>query len=286
MTNRDRRNCFRTITILISFYLTASLPVIANPLVYMAPSAGKNGSFEGEISIKQIGPLLLPKAVVQFKGSEVNVLAVPDWLFDRNLVLSGTLVNAQVDVENKTASVRGLVYFWGGSWLTNLGSANAVDVVDTISGEQLRGRVRAALDNALAFKPEDGPMRKLALTEIKSINSPRAYVFTIPTEPGKISPEANSLQFDSISISFAPTFGHALLVKKARIPQSTLAGTEPGISTTQIGALIGVNIANEMAPAIAIPLVLNASIVRHAQDKLNFFQSTQPNYVYGAFPQK
>lgn len=274
MINIDRRVCIKTIAILSGLYLTLFVPGKTSPLIYTAPSTDQNGSFEGEVPIKQIGPLLLPKAVVQFRGSDVNVLAVPDWLFDRNVVLSGTLVNAQIEVKNKTTNLRGLVYFSGGLWLTNLGSSNAIDVIDTVSGEQLRGRIRASLDNAFAFKPEDRPMRKLALAEIKSINSPRAYIFLVPTESGKVVPSSNSLQFDSNTISFASTFGHGLLTGHATLPNSTLAGTEPGITKTQIGTFIGLNIANELAPAIAIPLVLNKGTESQALREIKFYNST------------
>ncbi len=249
------------ISAVLVFLISASpimcLPGMTTPLVYMAPTENQNGSFQGELPIKRIGSLQLPKAVVQFAGEQVNVLAVPDWLFDRSLVLSGPLVKAQVDMQGQSSNVHGLVYFLEGLWLTNLGSATAIDVIDTVSGEQLRGRIRSVLDNAFAFKPDNGPMRRLPFADIKNIRSPRAYVFSIPADMGKLAPAGNAVQFDSNSISFAPTFGSAALIHNARVPKSTLSGTEPGISTAEIGTFIGLNVANEIAPAIAIPLVLN-----------------------------
>lgn len=266
---------------LISAGSTMCFPGLANPLTYVAPTENQSGSFQGELPIERIGPLQLPKAVVQFEGSHVNVLAVPDWLFDRNLVLSGPLVKGQIDLQGLNSKMNGLVYFLQGLWLTNLGSNNATDVIDTISGEQLRGRIRTELDSAFAFKPDNGPMRKLQFTDIKNISSPRAYWVSIPITSGKVVPSGNSVQFDSNSISFICTFGHGLMAAKPKTPQSTLAGTEPGISKAQIGTLIGINIANEIAPAIAIPLVLNGSTVNYAKRKLNHFQSQQPNFVFG-----
>ena len=156
----------------LAFANCFTLPVNAHSIIYSAPSDNQSGGFNGEVPVKQIGSLLLPKAVVQFKNTEVNILAVPDWLFDRSVVLSGALIKAQVDVQSKGSNLHGLVYFMDGLWLANLSSANAPEIIDTISGERLRGRIRSRLDDAFAFKPETGPMRKLLFTEIKNINSP------------------------------------------------------------------------------------------------------------------
>ena len=249
-------------------------PAQANAVIYSAPSQNQNASFTGEVPVKQIGSLLLPKAIVQFKNTEVNILAVPDWLFDRSVVLSGYLIKAQVDVQSKSSNLRGLVYFIGGEWLGNLVSINATDIIDTTSGERLRGRIRSRLDNAFAFKPETGPMQKLSFSEIKNISSPRAYVFTITTNSAKAVPDT-SIEFDSNAIIFAPTFGHASIAQTAKLPKSTLAGTEPGISNSQIALFTAGNAIVDLAPAIAIPLALNSHNLSAAQQTINLFQSEQ-----------
>ncbi len=261
-----------TTSVITSFF---PLTVLANSIIYSAPSDTQNASFNGEMPIKQIGPLLLPRAVVQFSGMDVNVLAVPDWLFDRNTVLAGTLVNAQIDMSSKTGDLRGLVYFSDGLWLGNLASVNAPDVISINSGEMLRGRIRERLNNGFAFKPDTGAMRKILFTEIKNINSPRAYIFTIPSDSTKVLPENSSVKFDANTISFAPTFGHGFISRSARIPKSTLAGTEPGISKNQLAAMIGVNVVTELAPAIAIPLALNPGTNAQAQRELSYYNQVQ-----------
>ncbi len=269
----------RTITIALSTALgifnCLNLVAAANPVTYSAPSDNQGARFSGEVSVKQIGSLLLPKAVVQFNGTEVNVLAVPDWLFDRSVVLAGALVKAQIDIQGKNSNLRGLLYFIEGQWLGNLASINAIDVIDTISGERLRGNIKSRIDNAFAFKPETGPMRKLPFTEIKNINSPKAYIFTISSASSKVVPTDSSIEFDANTIAFAPTFGRAYIAKAAKLPKSTLSGAESGISNSEIGVLIGVNVATDLAPAIAIPLALNPGTRSQAQRQLNLYESEQ-----------
>ncbi len=252
---------------------STNLSALAYPITYTAPSANQNASFIGEIPIKQIGSIALPKAVVQFKDTDINILAVPDWLFDRSNVLSGALVNIQVELQGNTNTLTGLAYFLEGLWIANLGSPNAIDVIDTISGEQLRGRIRARLDEGFAFKPENGPMRKLLLKEIKNIKSPRAYTFSIYTEPGKLIPLSDSLQFNVSNISFVPTFGRDFIAKNAKVPESHLAGTEPGITKTQIAAMVGMNMTVDLAPAIVIPLVLNKGNETAALHQIQVFNA-------------
>ncbi len=257
-----------------------TLSALANPITYTVPSENQSGSFNGEMPIKKIGSLLLPKAVVQFKGTDVNVLAVPEWLFDRNVVLSGTLVNVQIDVQDKVSTLRGLVYFSDGMWLNNLASQKATDVIDTISGERWHGNIRARLDNAFAFKPMAGAMQKISFTEIRNINSPRAYVFSAPCTAGKIVPatatastQNTSMQLEASNISFSPTFAHGFATRTASVPKSTLAGSEQGITKTQLSTMIGMNVFTELAPAIAIPLALNPGTRSQAQREINLYNS-------------
>jgi hypothetical protein len=252
-----------------------NLPAFANSIVYSAPSDNQSANFTGEVPVKQIGSLLLPKAVVQFKNTDVNILAVPDWLFDRSVVLSGALVKVQVSVQGQNSNLNGLVYFFEGQWLSNLGSINAIDTIDTISGERLRGRIRSRLDNAFAFKPETGPMQKVSFNDIKNINSPRAYVFSIISDSSKVVPANLSIEFDANSLAFSPTFGRAYAAKTAKVPKSTLAGTEPGITNNEIALLTGANILIDLAPAVAIPLTLNQHNTAQAQQTINLYLSEQ-----------
>lgn len=271
MMSVTRLKIFILLIVIISSSLAPSAR--ADQVTYCAPSDNQNASFTGEVPVRQIGSLLLPKAVVQFKNTNVNVLAVPDWLFDRSIVLSGALIKAQVDIQDKNSNLRGLVYFLDGLWLSNLCSANSIDIIDTVSGEKLHGRIRSRLDNGFAFKPNTGPMQKLLFTEIKNIHSPRAYIFTISSDSSKVIPTDSTMQFDANSIVFSPTFGHGIAIKTAKIPKSTLAGTEPGISNAEIAMLVGINIATDLAPAIAIPLALNAGTRSQAQRNLNYYNS-------------
>jgi hypothetical protein len=257
----------------------APLSAQAGTITYSTPTDKQAGRFEGELPIQSIGSVKLPSGKVQFKGEDVNIFAVPDWLFDPNLVLSGALVRAEFASPANNSSraiIGGLAYFLAGEWLSNLAPPRAIDVVETLSGEEIRGRILSRIGSAFAIKPENGATRKVEFSEIKTINSPRAFRFSILTTSAKIAPNSDSLSVEADKISFSPTFLHGgLIASKPVVPKSTLAGSDPGIRKSTIATFLALDIAVEAAPAIAIPLVLNRSTQVAALKQQNLFVSEQ-----------
>jgi len=243
----------------------------ADTVTYTAPTKDQAGKLAGELPLPRISSILLPNGVVQLADDELKILAVPDWLFDRDVVLRGAIVRAEAASQQSGSVIGGLVYFFDGQWLTNLAPTRAVDVIDTISGEEIRGHVMSRMGQAFAVKVDSGGTKKLAFAEIKSISSPRAFTFNIPSSTTRLVPTDAAMSFDASSIKLTPTpiAGKIIAAKKASLPKSTLAGTEPGISKSALATFIALDIVNEIAPAIAIPLVLNRSTQAAALNQLN-----------------
>jgi hypothetical protein len=243
----------------------------ADTVTYTAPTKDQAGKLAGELPVQRISSILLPNGLVQLSDDELKILAVPDWLFDRDVVLRGAIVRAEAAAQQNGSVIGGLVYFYDGQWLTNLAATRAVDVIDTISGEEIRGRVMSRMGQAFAVKVESGGTRKVAFAEIKSISSPRAYTFNIPSSTSRLVPTDAAISFDASSILLTPTpiAGKIIAAKKASLPKSTLPGTEPGISKSALATFIALDIINEIAPAIAIPLVLNRSTQAAALNEIH-----------------
>src|SRR5262249_39918343 len=146
--------------------------------------------------------LKLPNGAVIFQDNQVKVMAVPDWLFDRNIVLSGPIVRAEFGAQGDRSLIGGLAYFIQGEWLSNLASARTPDVIETLSGEFIRGRILSDLGGAFAVKPQDGPERKVEFSTIKTISSPRAFRFSIPATNVKVLPPDNSMEVEVTSANF------------------------------------------------------------------------------------
>jgi hypothetical protein len=259
---------------LVVLLIVSEPSALANTIKYTAPTGQEAGKFEGELPLKSIGCLKLPNGAVVIQTDQIKIMAVPDWLFDRNVVLAGPIVRAEFASQGNNSAIGGLAYFLEGEWLNNLASPRAVDVIETLSGETIRGRITSNLGGAFAIKPQEGATRKIDFTAIKTIDSPRAFRFSIPTSNAKISPADNTLDVEAERISFSPTLLHGtVLAMRPTVPRSTLAGADPGISNGSLATFLALDLITEVAPAIAIPLALQPSTQTAAKRTISQFVS-------------
>jgi hypothetical protein len=251
---------------------------MANTITYALPSDNQPGKFTGDLPLPRIASVLLPDGLAQLKDDEIQIGAVPDWLFDRDVVLKGAIVRAEIVAQQNVSVVAGLVYFFDGRWLPYLEPPRSIDVIDTVSGEVVRGRVVGRAGQSFAVKLSAGGTKKINFSDIKSIISPRAFTFNIPAPNARLSPTDTSLSFESDEIKLLPTLLTAHATKKAHLPPSMLAGTDPGVSNSAIASFIALDIASDIAPAIAIPLVLGPSTQSAALNQIHRFliQSNSP----------
>jgi hypothetical protein len=258
-------------SVIAASWLSLTAPaVLANSLTYTAPAGGEPGKFSGELPIARIGPLALPDGTIKFKDDEMIVEAVPEWLFDREPVLKGAIVRAEVVARKDTSVLAGLVYFTDGSWLPNLGPGRSLDEITTTTGEKLKGRIKGRSGQFFRVQPLQGSERRISFADVKSIKSARAFSFNIFTPTARLSPTDNSLSIESNLITLAASElepRHASV--RARVPASTLPGADPGVSNVALGTFVALDIISEIAPAIAIPLVLNRSTQKHALKQIN-----------------
>ena len=232
---------------------------IANTIDYIPPADSRGGELRGVFPLNKIGTLLLPRGLASFDDGELKILAVPRWLFDRNLVLKGAIVRAEVVSQQTNSVIGGLVFFYDGLWLSDLAKEDVPDVIDTMADAQIRGRITARTDTSFVLRHRDGTTENISFADIKTIRSPRAFTFNIVAPPLQLSPSPSSLKFEANQIQFAQTrTQHNLLaMKQASLPISRLPGTERGISNRAIAIFVAFDITNIIAPAIVAPLVLN-----------------------------
>lgn len=242
---------------------------LANTITYSAPSAEQAGKFTGELPIARIGAIALPDGMLRFSDDEMVIEAVPDWLFDRERVLKGVIVRAEVAAQAKSSVVAGLVFFLEGAWLKNLGSARTYDRIITVSGEEIVGRITARAGQGFSVQPEKGGIRKVNFSEIKTVVSPRAFAFNIATPTARLSPTDTTLTIESNLITLAPSISQFRLASRPLVPRTELAGTDPVVTKKAMATFLAIDLFSEIAPAIAIPLVMNRSTQAHALKQIN-----------------
>jgi hypothetical protein len=258
------------IVFIVCSLLQLSLSAFAKPIAYVPPIADQSGKFTGELPLRKLGSILLPKGVVRFDGDEIKVLAVPQWLFDRNVVLRGAIIRAEFAPQQPTGLMAGLVYFWDGIWLNSLSSEKIEEEIDTTDGSTIRGKVIGRIGTALSIKLKDGATKNVDFATIKTIISPRAFTFNIPASGVKIEPDNGAITFDATIINVAQThILHKLIASNSvKVPKSNLPGTEPGVSNKALAVMFAMDVVIEIAPAIVIPLVLNKGTQQGARNKL------------------
>lgn len=246
------------------------IPAMANSMTYTAPTTEQPGKFTGELPIARIGALALPDGLVRFSDEDMLIEAVPEWLFDREQVLRGVIVRAEVAAQKTNSVVAGLVFFMDGNWLSDLGPKRTADEIITNSGEMITGRIIGRSGQSFTVQPGEGATRKVNFSDVKSVKSPRAFSFNIPTPTARLSPTDSTLSFESNLITMSPSTSQPRFAStRAIVPRSTLAGADPGVTDRTIGMFVALDVFSEIAPAISIPLVLNPITQRHALKQIN-----------------
>lgn len=253
---------------LLAYALSLSLncAAMAAPL-----TLAKSGELVATQPVERIGRLLLPQGQVRLRGREVEVVAVPEWLFDRHAVLKGKLVKVDTGSQTLTA----LVYFDGGDWLKDLYSGRRSRETFTLkSGGNIYGNVRSITPTDVNIEVLPGKIEKISLSEVVSIDSPFAYQATISLSQVKLSPETQELTAEGGNTVLKPVsvVGSRIASnKEAILPPSRLPGTEGGITKAKIASMVAMDTVNTLAPLVAIPLVVPLG-ERSAIRQLNAYQ--------------
>jgi hypothetical protein len=191
-------------------------------------------------------------------GHSIEIQAVPEWLFDRDTVLSGSVINPTLTTQGGSSIVRGLAFFNGGSWLRNLAAPNVRDTIRTASGETIPGTIQAVLPDGLEILQLMGGRRKVLYTDIANIDSPRAYNFAVNATSLKLDPTAAGMQGDANQVAFTRAgLGGRIAMGKPSVPTSRLPGTEGGVPNAVIASEVLIDFAvNVVAPAVTVPVIL------------------------------
>jgi hypothetical protein len=190
--------------------------------------------------VANIGNYLLPDGQISVSGQLVEVGAVPEWLFDRHTILTGTLIRldlgatpaataAATPTPSATPSINqgsaqavassrldGLVYFSGGDWLKNLRTSRISETVEAADGNTYVGRISTVTADNLSIDTLPGQTRTLALANVKNIVSPFSYRFSAQASDVKLSPDSGMTTCDASTATFA-------LARPLGQPQSAIA---------------------------------------------------------------
>lgn len=247
---------------LLAVSAAAINPCLAERLTFTPPASGVSGAtgtITAQVPVRAIGTLALPQGMAYISGHSIQVEAVPEWLFDRDLVLSGAVINANVVPVGPSLTLSGLAYFNNGSWLPNLVKSYSRDTIVTTSGTAIIGNIQTFMNDGLEILQLAGGRRKVLFNEIADIQSPRAYRFSANATAMKLDSPTGILNttssnnlgagapagaVSSQTVSSTTTQTNA----DAASPQLNIQGDIRSITFTQSG--LAARIARAQKPAV------------------------------------
>lgn len=264
----------KSLTIAISL-LGYTVPAVAYPISVTPAKGDQETLIKAKLDTDKIGMMKIPRGTVKFKEGKLSVGAVPDWLFDRHVILTGDLLRSQIEGSDGQTQIKGLAYFNRGDWLNNLDNRRSRDNLILDTGVILVGKLRAVNKDTVDFQLTTGQVKRVKKEKIEKLVSPRAFLFEIPTANVKIDAQSGELTGEANNIVFNPTVnekkGSWFARKKPVEPKSFLAGTEGGVSKAQLSAMIFLDITNTIAPLVIAPIVASPLGTRSADRQLNEF---------------
>jgi hypothetical protein len=172
-------NTFQTILCLLLTALLLCPAAMAAPINYVADPTGAPASINGKVELKKLGGVTLERGRATFAGNSVDVTVIPEWQFDRESVLTGTLLHTSALLKDNELLINGLAYFDSGDWLSYIDDPKRTDIVTTNNGE-VRGKITSVTPFVLEMTTESGDKRSIFLREISDVDSARAYHFLLP----------------------------------------------------------------------------------------------------------
>ena len=222
-----------------------SNPALAQSgFTYSPPSGANPGKLAGDLAVDKIGKIALPRGVASFAQDELIIQAVPGWLFDRNVVFKGPIVRAEAVPQNNSYVLGGLAVMLDGLW-TNSVLSGKREAIETIDGGTVSGEITGRVSDALVVKHDDGRQENVLFSRIKTVRSPRAFIFNIQSDGVKINPADSNVTFIARSVLISPANSSLKNSRRTRVPRFALAGTEAGISKRALAVFVALDICRE-----------------------------------------
>lgn len=266
-TAQNSSSLSRIIFLSTCLLLQGTSAALANQ-IFITPATDTSAASikASELKVLSIGPIRLPNGSISLNGNRLDVYAVPDWLFDQHLVLSGIALDSRVEAAAGQSNITGLALFTGGDWLTNLGPKLALDTFTLREGRVVRGNVLGTTSDTIQVQTPTGQRETFRISDIQTISSVRAFKFSIGSAGLKLEPSTNQWAAEADSMSFLSTNrSYSTRTVAAKIPKSNLPGTEGGISNAKLATFVALDLIHDLSPAVIAPLVFTTPNLRTKQ---------------------
>jgi len=251
------------------------------------PQANTNGgAIFGRVPLEKFGALKLPRGRATFKSHSVEISAVAEYQFERQVVLSGPVLKCSCINNGGQSIVNGIAYFQDGEWLRYLDNS-APDKISATTGSY-EGQI-TALKPGFVEITTGQLVTNVPTDQILSVTSPRAYNFSMVVTPYLSAPAGEPLSGDTTVVSMRPT---ADVLSLSVVKRDPLMAGDGDISTKKLVVLGTFLTAAQLSQFIPMAIVFgplrNQQVQQYHSRFANYYSQLNFQSAYtangGQFP--
>ena len=202
------------------------------------PDATISGDVKAEAPVNKIGALLLADATAFLNSGTMEVHGKGPEGSNQTL-LTGTVLNEQVNGTGANRIIRGICYFTGGTSLSALCTKSGrADRVKTTNGDVLEGAISAVGADGLTVQTASGAQR-VAANSIQCLDSSCAFEFELS--------HGSKMKFGKCTVQMAA-------VKTTRV---STAATTTTTHSRAVKIFVALLLVAGIATAIAVPIAVS-----------------------------
>jgi len=295
-TNSMKTHAIKLNTKTLRTILTAALAAVllsgngtialASNLRFTPQTNTNGGAIFGRVPLEKFGVLTLPRGRATFKSHSVEISAVAEYQFERQVVLSGPVLKCSCITNGAQSVVNGIAYFQDGDWLRYLDNA-AVDKITTTTATY-EGQI-TALKNGFVEITTGQLVTNVPTDQILSVTSPRAYNFSMVVTPYLTAPAGEPLSGDTAVVSMRPT---ADVLSLSVVKRDPLMAGDGDISTKKLVVLGTFLTAAQLSQFIPMAIVFgplrNQQVQQYHSRFANYYNQLNFQSAYtaagGQFP--
>lgn len=196
---------FGIAAVIVGLFLSAPLNCSAGEVSFVPIGDANAGTLRGDAPLALLGGLPLRNGSVVINDKVVSIKCTPEEFGETpRTVLAGSVLRAESTASGANSSMTGLVVFLMGEWIQHLDDPNAPDVLFRNEG-QVRGKIIGRDGDNVIVQTADGAEKKVALSTVLYIRSPRVFVFTIQAKNKGVVEKDTPFNATSISSTLRPT---------------------------------------------------------------------------------
>lgn len=229
-------------------------------------SSAASGSIDVVLPVDKLSSVPVPRGRININGNVAELSMIPEWQFDRDIVLYGKVLDTRIVMAAQQPVARGVIFFTDGAWIDYFDDHRPDEVVVTDKGS-FSGRIAEVSGTEVTLEVGT-TTQKIPLASIIEMRSPRVFTFIIPTTQLQQPAVGQPFYSDARKITMTPTSRPFRIASLRRTVSKQM--DDGDLSTAQlvgIGTALSLVEFGQLVPTFAVPLGANPGYERQLFDR-------------------